>query len=149
MITFDEFACHFIFLIAELGLSRYSRNNSVGKKTLNRDEFIIVLCNCFSFATLSKFKKSILYKIFDKIDKNHDGLISFDEYLDWVKRFLAVLKYFGDEFYVPEDDFDLDPSDPFENASPPPAPVDRSKSQFVFSDYSFAKKVRARCYELL
>ena len=61
----------------------------------------MVLVNSFTFAKLSKFKKSILYKIFDKIDKNHDGLITFDEYLDWVKRFLAVLKYFGDEFYVP------------------------------------------------
>ena len=93
-----------IYLIAELGLSRYSRNNSICKKTLNRDEFVIVLRNTFKFAKLDKFKVSILYKIFAKIDKNIDGLISFEEYLNWVKRFLAVLKYFGDEFYVLEDD---------------------------------------------
>ena len=37
VITFEPFAEHFILLIAELGLSRYSRNNAAGKKTLNRD----------------------------------------------------------------------------------------------------------------
>lgn len=151
VITFEPFAIHFIYLIAELGLSRYSRNNSVSKRTLNRDEFVIVLVNSFEFASLLRFKKAILYRIFEKIDKNHDGLISFEEYLDWVKRFLAVLKYFGDEFYVPEDDDDLDHSDPFETEAPPPAPKPPVKvdSKFVFSDYSFAKRVRARVFELL
>lgn len=64
---------------------------------------------------------------------------------------MAVLKYFGDEFYVLEDDDDLDHSDPFETEAPPPppkAPVN-VQSKFVFSDYSFAKKVRARVFELL
>lgn len=37
VITFEPFAEHFIFLIAELGLSRYARNNKAGKKTLNCD----------------------------------------------------------------------------------------------------------------
>lgn len=97
---------------------------------------------------LDTFKVSILYKIFAKIDKNQDGLITYDEYLDWVKRFLCVWQYFGDEFYVEEDDEDLDPSDPYEK---PPEPVKPKTSgvQFVFSDYTFAKQVRARVYELL
>jgi len=149
-ISFELFAENFIYLLAELGLSRYSRNHP-GKKTLNRDEFVLLLVNTFSFAKLQKFRKSILYKIFDKIDKNHDGLISFEEYLDWVKRFLAVLKYFGDEFYVEEDDWDLDNSDPFEkDLAPPPAPKPASqKIMFNFSSYAFAKKVRDRVLECL
>jgi hypothetical protein len=54
---------------------------------------------------ISRIKVAFLYRVFAKIDKNTDGFILFDEYLDWVKRFLAVLKYFGDEFWVtPEDD---------------------------------------------
>ncbi len=63
---------------------------------------------------------------------------------------MAVPHYFGDEFYVAEDDYDLDSSDPFEdNAPPPPAPIDKNLSKFVFSDYSFAKEVRARVFEFL
>lgn len=78
VITFEEFVIHFIFLIAELGLSRFSTNNSSSKKTLNRDEFVILLKNTFSFIKLGAFKNSILWKIFAKIDKNNDGLISYD-----------------------------------------------------------------------
>ena len=142
-ISFEPFTENFILLIAELGLSRYSSNNP-GKKGLNRDEFILLLINTFGFARLQKFRKSILYKIFSKIDKNQDGLITFEEYLDWVRRFLAVLKYFGDEFYVEEDDWDLDSSDPFEkdHTPIPPAPKPSQKIVFVFSSYLFAKQVR-------
>jgi len=127
-----------------MGLARYSRNNPISKKTLNRDEFILVLKNSYIFAKLDKFKQVILYKIFAKIDKNNDGLITFEEYLDWVKRFLAVVRYFGDEFYVSEDDYELDNSDPVEAE-----PVPMYHVKFVFSDYTFSKQVRARVYELL
>lgn len=148
-ITFEPFAEHFIFLIAELGLSRYCRNNVVGKKTINCDEFILILRNSFEFAKLAKFRTSILCKIFAKIDKNCDGLITLEEYLDWVKRFLAVLKYFGDEFWVNEDDAN-DNDDGFEkDLAPPPPPINRNKVQFVFSDYTFARQVRQRVLECL
>ena len=112
---------------------------------MNRDEFILILKNSYIFAKLDKYKQAILYKIFAKIDKNNDGLITFEEYLDWVKRFLAVVRYFGDEFYVAEDDDELDRSDPFE---PDHTPVN-NHTKFVFSDYNFSKQVRARVYELL
>lgn len=140
---------YFILIIAELGLSRYSRNNPVSKKTLNKDEFVILFKNSFKFLEISKFKNSILFKIFAKIDKNNDGLISFEEYLDWVKRFLAVLKYFGDEFYVPEDDADIDDSSIFERDPEPASPKKKQKTVFVFSDYSFALQVRERTRTLL
>jgi len=99
-IQFETFVSAFIFLMAQIGLGRFSKNYSVGKKTLNRDEFVILLKTTFSFLKLSQFKNSILYKIFNKIDKNQDGWITYDEYLDWVSRFLAVLDYYGDEFWV-------------------------------------------------
>jgi Ca2+-binding EF-hand superfamily protein len=130
--------------MAEMGLARYSRNNAINKKTLNRDEFILILKNSYIFAKLDKFKQVILYKIFGKIDKNNDGLITFEEYLNWVKLFLAVFRYFGDEFYATEDDYELDKSDPFEAESIP-----HNHVKFVFSDYTFSKQVRARVYELL
>jgi hypothetical protein len=36
-IQFEPFAIIFIYLIAELGLSRYSKNHSMTKKVLNKD----------------------------------------------------------------------------------------------------------------
>lgn len=92
---------------------------------------------------LDNFKNSILEKIFARIDKNHDGLISYEDYLDWVKRFLADPNYSGDEFFVEEDDEDIDSSDAFDTL-----PINPN-TKFVFDDYTFAKQVRARVWELL
>lgn len=60
-----------------------------------------------------------------------------------MKRFLADPNYSDDEFFTEEDNEDIDPSDPFITL-----PIDPN-TKFVFDDYSFAKKVRARVWELL
>jgi Ca2+-binding EF-hand superfamily protein len=59
-----------------------------------------------SFATLQAHRVSerLLRKFFERIDTNHDGWISFAEYLQWVKYFLAVVVYNFLEFYIEEDD---------------------------------------------
>ena len=46
-IQFEPFAIIFIYLAAELGLSKYSRNHNVTKKVLNKDEFVILFRNSF------------------------------------------------------------------------------------------------------
>lgn len=89
-IEFGRFAIIFIYLVAELFLSRYQRNHASSKKTLTAEEFVILFRNTFKFLNIGRIRKSILLLIFALIDKNHDGLISLSEYLDWVKRFLAV-----------------------------------------------------------
>lgn len=126
-----------------MGLSRYAINRQSSKRNLNCDEFIILFKSSFSFLKLNNFSNDILRKIFAKIDKNNDGFISYEEYLDWVKRFLAVEHYFGDEFYVPEDDEEINKEDP------DPLPVPSLNKPFTFADYTFAKQVRARVWELL
>jgi hypothetical protein len=46
-IQFEPFAIIFIYLVAELGLSRYSRNHNVTKKVLDKHEFVILFRNSF------------------------------------------------------------------------------------------------------
>ncbi len=47
---------------------------------------------------LGRFKDSILYKIFERIDKNNDGWITYEEYMDWAKNFLAMVRLENSEF---------------------------------------------------
>lgn len=30
------------------------------------------------------------------VDQNKDGIVSYEEYLDWIRRFISVVKYHGD-----------------------------------------------------
>ena len=76
-IEFERFAVYFIYLLAEIELTRFSKNNTTSKKSLNQNEFVIVLCNSFSLVKLSLFNKKILHKIFQKIDTDHDALITY------------------------------------------------------------------------
>lgn len=153
-IQFEPFAIIFIYLVAELGLSRYSRNHDVSKKVLDKDEFVILFRNSFKAFDVARIRAEFLWKVFAKIDKNNDGLISFDEYLDWVKRFLAVLKYFGDEFWVTPDDDINSGFDYFLIKEKPVVEVVKPKEKFSyikfnFSNYDFAIQVRKRMLECL
>ena len=48
-IEFVPFAIIFLYLVAELGLIRFAENHPNHKKTLNREEFLLLLRNTFKF----------------------------------------------------------------------------------------------------
>jgi len=153
-IQFEPFAMIFIYLVAQLGLSRYSRNHNITKKVLDKDEFVILFRNSFKVFEVSRIRPEFLWKVFAKIDKNNDGLITFDEYLDWVKRFLAVLKYFGEEFWVyPDDDMNSGLDNFLIKEKPVVEPIKPKEKfsyiKFNFSNYDFAIQVRKRMFECL
>jgi hypothetical protein len=95
-IEFDPFATVFLHLIAELRLSRYSRYNNITQKILSKDQFNVLFKNTYQFLALGRMKLSFLDKLYLIIDQNHDGMVTYEEYLDWIRRFVAVQKYFGD-----------------------------------------------------
>ncbi len=47
----------FIYLVGELGLSRFQKNHPSLKRTINKDEFAIILCNTFKFLSIMKVRK--------------------------------------------------------------------------------------------
>ena len=93
-------------------------------------------------------KASLLLLIFAKIDTNNDGLITYDEYLRWVKNYIAVDLNRGDEYYLAEDDDAIEGGDILDVEKVHivlcPAPEPRRKIVFIFSDYGLSDRVRAR-----
>lgn len=149
-IEFVPFALIFIYLVAELGLSRFQKNHSNTKKSINFDEFLLLFKNSFNFLGIGRIKKFILSLIFQKIDKNHDGLITFDEYLEWVKKYLAVGVNRGEEYYTREDDAAIGSDGDLFEPEPPKNPESpkkvTTKVNFNFSDWNLAKAVRQRMW---
>jgi hypothetical protein len=46
------------------------------------------------------------------MDKNGDGTITYDEYIEWIRDFVAVIDLYGEAYYTSEDDEDVDKSNP-------------------------------------
>lgn len=63
-------------------------------RKLNVDQFIKLFRLSFSFLQF-KVRDALLALIFAKIDKNNDKIISFDEYLEWIAKFLAPHKVYS------------------------------------------------------
>jgi hypothetical protein len=97
-----------LHLIAELRLSRFSRYNNITQKVVTKDQFNVLFKNTYQFLSLGRIKISFLDKLYLIVDQNHDGIATYEEYLDCIRMFIAIPKYFGDEFYFKEDDLDLD-----------------------------------------
>jgi Ca2+-binding EF-hand superfamily protein len=93
-LTFEVFAPFFIICLGELGLSKFARHHPK-KRALTRDEFILLFKRSYNILGSHRISDKLLALFFLAIDTNHDGKITYAEYLDWIVNFLAVQKYFG------------------------------------------------------
>lgn len=106
-IDFLSFCSYFIEHVANLGISDFLSNHPPGKKTINRDEFVRLFRNSFYFLNVSRIQDELLWGFFAKIDTDNDGLISFDQYIEWVKSFLCPHLFNIDVYYFELDDLAL------------------------------------------
>lgn len=102
--------------------------------------------------SIGRVKKSLLLKIFAKIDTNHDGLITIAEDLNWVRKYLAASENRGDEYYLEEDDEDIPGGDIFEAESALSVLPSKKASKLIkfnFSNYDLSDTVRKRVWDEL
>lgn len=79
-------------------------------------------------------------KIFEIIDKNKDGMITYKEYLVWVSRYLSCEEIEEDEYYVKDDDSSLRP------IHLKPMSEDYI---FRFDTYDFSRQVNMKIWNLI
>jgi Ca2+-binding EF-hand superfamily protein len=149
-LSFEVFAPFFIIHLGKLGLSRFGRQHP-NQRCLNRDEFIHVFKSSYSILNMDRVSSRLLMRFFDKIDTNKDGHISFKQYLNWIKKFLAVHSYFGLMYYVEEDDADLPIGADMILTDDQLALIKKRKflCPFKFSSLDLARRARKKTLELL
>ena len=101
--AFEEFANLLVFNLFDRGIAWHFK----GKTTLTNEEFVHLLRHTLGFIDIDRVQDILLWRLFDRIDTNGDGLISIEEYLRWVTHFLAVPNYYGSEYIIQDDDYNL------------------------------------------
>lgn len=131
-----------------MGLSKFSRQNP-NKRALNRDEFVIVFRESYNLLDSYRISTPLLWRFFDKIDTDHDGHISYLEFSDWIRNFLAALSISSDDFYFESDDENLEKGI---NSISSQTKTNQVKVESVvptFSDLDLARRARLRCLQLI
>lgn len=88
------FAPFFIICLGKLGLSKFARHHPK-KRTLTREEFILLFKRSYNILGAARISDRLLSAFFTALDTNHDGLITYAQYLRWIINFLSVGNYFG------------------------------------------------------
>lgn len=78
------------------------------RRVLNRDQFVELFKSSFVFLSTSRIQDELLWRFFKRIDTDGDGLISFEQYIVWLKSFLCPALYRGDSYYFDLDDMGLE-----------------------------------------
>ena len=84
-VTFIDFCNYFVEHVGELGLSQLVAKNPTMKRVLTRDQFITLFRSSFGFLAVSRIKNDLFWGFFSKIDTDRDGLISFEQYMAWLR----------------------------------------------------------------
>lgn len=146
----EVFTPFFIVHAGELGLSKFAKQHP-NQRTLTLDEFILLFRASYYMLNVDRVSSRLLGHFFHKIDTNKDGQISFGEYLDWVKNFLAVRSYSGLQYYIEEDDADLPIGADFILTDEQLALIKKQRyfNPFKFSSLDLARRARKRTLELI
>jgi len=84
-IEFEEFAPFILTHTAEIALQRFHYQQRLGKNSLTKDEFKLVFRDAYHFLKdLMNKTEHVLGTIFDELDTNRDGLVTYKEYMTWV-----------------------------------------------------------------
>lgn len=149
-IDFLEFCPYFIEYVSSLGISSFLMSYPPGKRTIDRDEFVRLFRNTFYFLKVSRIRDELLWGFFDIIDTNKDGLITFNEYLEWVLNFLCPGTLLVDIYY-----FDLDDMALSAGLNMITADIVLEKKEipvltkYKFTDLTLAHSIRAHLMKLL
>ena len=148
-----NFCPYFVEHVGNLGISDFLSNHPPGKKTINRDEFVRLFRHSFYFLNVSRIQDELLWGHFAKIDTDNDGLITFDQYIEWLKSFLCPAAFNTDSYYFELDDAALGLGNGLittEIVVPKKDLSSLSKlTKVSFSDLTLAKDTRANLMKLL
>jgi Ca2+-binding EF-hand superfamily protein len=144
-LKFEVFAPFFIVCLGKLGLSKFARHHPK-KRTLTREEFTLLFKRSYNILGAQRVTDNLLSLFFSAIDTNHDGKITYAEYLDWIVNFLSVSKYFG-TLRLLEDT----PPDRLRMILPDSELESNAYyvTKFKFSNLDLARRARLRTLELI
>lgn len=148
-IKFQQLASFFIIQLADLGLSKFSKQHP-SKRSLTKDEFVLVFIESYALLDSYRITNQLLYGFFEKIDTNHDGLISFSEYNEWIRSFLAITNYTFEEYYFELDDENLPQGNhAILGINQLLEKYKTEEFEFNFSSLDLARRARANCLRLI
>lgn len=97
IVTYDELSNFFLEIhCGEIAIQRLHRKSSYkrgAERVMDLQEFIVTMNYALSFISITPTEGE-LTSVFNDIDRNHDGLISYQEYFEFLRY------YFGSESWA-------------------------------------------------
>ena len=121
IVTYDELSNFFLEIhCGEIAIQRLHRQNSYkqgAQRVMDLPEFIVTMNYALSFMNITP-TESEPTTVFKDIDRNQDGLITYQEYFEFLRY------YFGSESYAAQTGGE---EYPLPTPPPPPAPKQKNR----------------------